>query len=261
MVDDPGVRWKSAPPLDDEGILEEHNVEIILVDSGQIDGDHDGGCRLADIRGRAPERLGKAHARLDCRQRIAECSLLVARHEERVAVADSSIAHELSLLSAGAARRMRCATTFAPSTATHGQPLCSGRGLRRLPMPPRSSSATHPGGRRRMNIASIVGPALASNDATNRLMLAAHAWRRDGALITRTGALSVATDPVQQIQEMEHDTPLAMDLTATLARLAALPPSTEAPYLTVSLDWRPEGSSARSFPGARAKAIRAACAA
>ena len=29
----------------------------------------------------------------------------------------------------------------------------------------------------------------------------------------------MATDPVQQIQEMEHDTPLAMDLTATLARL------------------------------------------
>jgi hypothetical protein len=43
----------------------------------------------------------------------------------------------------------------------------------------------------------------------------------------------VATDPVQQIRELEHDTPLAMDLQATLARLAALPPSTEAPYLTV----------------------------
>jgi hypothetical protein len=38
-----------------------------------------------------------------------------------------------------------------------------------------------------------------------------------------------------------------MDLTATLARLAALPPSTEAPYLTVSLDWRPEGSAPGRF--------------
>ena len=57
----------------------------------------------------------------------------------------------------------------------------------------------------------------------------------------------MATDPVQQIRELEHDTPLAMDLEATLARLAALPPSTEAPYLTVSLDWRPEGSAPGRF--------------
>jgi hypothetical protein len=38
-----------------------------------------------------------------------------------------------------------------------------------------------------------------------------------------------------------------MDLKATLARLAALPPSTEAPFLTVSLDWRPEGSAPGRF--------------
>jgi len=38
-----------------------------------------------------------------------------------------------------------------------------------------------------------------------------------------------------------------MDLGATLARLAALPPSPEAPYLTVSLDWRPEGSAPGRF--------------
>src|SRR5215212_1155774 len=58
---------------------------------------------------------------------------------------------------------------------------------------------------------------------------------------------SMATDPVQQVRELEHDTPLAMDLSATLGRLAALPPSTEAPYLTVSLDWRPEGSAPGRF--------------
>src|SRR5215208_5497592 len=67
------------------------------------------------------------------------------------------------------------------------------------------------------------------------------------ALTIRRGALSVATDPVQQIRELEHDTPLAMDLEATLTRLAALPPSPEAPYLTVSLDWRPEGSAPDRF--------------
>src|SRR5918993_3285893 len=54
---------------------------------------------------------------------------------------------------------------------------------------------------------------------------------------------TMATDPVQQIRELEHDTPLAIDLAATLTRLAALPPSPEAPYLTVSLDWQPEGSA------------------
>ena len=57
----------------------------------------------------------------------------------------------------------------------------------------------------------------------------------------------MATDPVQQIQELEHDTPLAQDLDAILSRLAALPPSPEAPYLTVSLDWRPEGSAPGRF--------------
>ncbi len=57
----------------------------------------------------------------------------------------------------------------------------------------------------------------------------------------------MATDPVQQIRELEHDTPLAVDLKATLTRLAALPPSPEAPYLTVSLDWRPEGSAPGRF--------------
>jgi hypothetical protein len=38
-----------------------------------------------------------------------------------------------------------------------------------------------------------------------------------------------------------------VDLAATLTRLAALPPATEAPYLTVSLDWRPEGSAPSRF--------------
>ena len=57
----------------------------------------------------------------------------------------------------------------------------------------------------------------------------------------------MATDPVQLIQELEHDTPLAQDLGAMLSRLAALPPSPEAPYLTVSLDWRPEGSAPGRF--------------
>lgn len=58
----------------------------------------------------------------------------------------------------------------------------------------------------------------------------------------------MATDPVELIQGLEHETPLALDIPATLARLAALPPSPEAPYLTVSLDWRPEGTEPGRVP-------------
>ena len=52
----------------------------------------------------------------------------------------------------------------------------------------------------------------------------------------------VATDPVRQIHEDETDSPYDLNLRKALVRLAAAPPSTDAPYLTVSLDWRPEGS-------------------
>ncbi len=58
----------------------------------------------------------------------------------------------------------------------------------------------------------------------------------------------MATDPVQRIRTSEHATPLALDLAQTLARLANVTPSTEAPYLTVSLDWRPEGSEPGRIP-------------
>src|SRR5690242_1027592 len=53
---------------------------------------------------------------------------------------------------------------------------------------------------------------------------------------------AVATDPVRQIREDETDSPYDLNLRKALVRLAAAPPSTDAPYLTVSLDWRPEGS-------------------
>jgi peptide chain release factor subunit 1 len=52
----------------------------------------------------------------------------------------------------------------------------------------------------------------------------------------------VATDPVRQVREDETDSPYDLNLRKALVRLAAAPPSTDAPYLTVSLDWRPEGS-------------------
>jgi peptide subunit release factor 1 (eRF1) len=58
----------------------------------------------------------------------------------------------------------------------------------------------------------------------------------------------MATDPVKSIQTIEHEAPLVRDLPATLAWLASLPPSTDAPYLTVCLDWRPEGTEPGRLP-------------
>ncbi len=51
----------------------------------------------------------------------------------------------------------------------------------------------------------------------------------------------MVTDPVQRIRAYVEERPLARNLPALLNRMAQLPPSREAPYLTVSLDWRPEG--------------------
>jgi release factor family 10 len=62
------------------------------------------------------------------------------------------------------------------------------------------------------------------------------------------GASTVATDPVKHIRDFEHESPLALDLPSTLARLAALPPSAEAPYLTVCFDAREEGSDPGRTP-------------
>lgn len=58
----------------------------------------------------------------------------------------------------------------------------------------------------------------------------------------------MATDPVERIRAFEHETPLAGDPAATMRRLASLPPSTEAPYLTVSLDWQPDGTEPGRLP-------------
>ena len=70
----------------------------------------------------------------------------------------------------------------------------------------------------------------------------------DGRVDDLIGACTVATDPVQRIRSFAHETPLALDLGATLARLAALPPSPQAPYLTLSLDWQPEGTEPGRLP-------------
>lgn len=57
----------------------------------------------------------------------------------------------------------------------------------------------------------------------------------------------MATDPVKGIHEQRFDVPVEQDVAAVLTRLAALPPADDAPYLTFSLDWRPDGPN----PGRR----------
>ena len=63
----------------------------------------------------------------------------------------------------------------------------------------------------------------------------------------------MATDPVERIRAFEHDTPLSVDPAASLERLAELPPSLDAPYLTVSLDWRSQGEEPGRLPGREPK--------
>src|SRR5690349_7966756 len=58
----------------------------------------------------------------------------------------------------------------------------------------------------------------------------------------------MAIEPVERIRAFAHETSLALDLISTLERLSALPPATDAPYLTVNLDWRPDGSEPGRIP-------------
>lgn len=51
----------------------------------------------------------------------------------------------------------------------------------------------------------------------------------------------MATDPVEGIKIEDFDSGYSTNLNAALRDLARLEPSVEAPYLTVYLDWRPEG--------------------
>src|SRR4051794_41647368 len=51
-----------------------------------------------------------------------------------------------------------------------------------------------------------------------------------------------AIEPIQQIEHHVFPSPFSSDLPALLRRLAEFPPSVEAPYLSLSLDWRPDGT-------------------
>lgn len=57
----------------------------------------------------------------------------------------------------------------------------------------------------------------------------------------------MATDPISNIHVVEDEIGYSTNLDAALTRLGRLEPSPDAPYLTIYLDWRPQGSS----PGTR----------
>jgi hypothetical protein len=58
--------------------------------------------------------------------------------------------------------------------------------------------------------------------------------------------LSSPQNPVKSIREESHDAAVDTDLSAALLTFAQLPPSTETPYATVTLDWYPEGGKRTS---------------
>lgn len=58
-----------------------------------------------------------------------------------------------------------------------------------------------------------------------------------------------ATDPVEEVKQRDYQTGLTLDLVDALKRLAALPPSVAAPYVTLTLSWEPEGSNPNKRPG------------
>lgn len=59
----------------------------------------------------------------------------------------------------------------------------------------------------------------------------------------------MATDPIEEIKQQAYETELALDLGEAIHRLAALPPSVAAPYVTLNLNWEPEGSNPNKRPG------------
>ena len=58
----------------------------------------------------------------------------------------------------------------------------------------------------------------------------------------------MVTDPVLSVQAHEAETPLELNLDQVIRGLAELQPSPTIPYLTVSLDWRPDGSAPGRAP-------------
>lgn len=61
----------------------------------------------------------------------------------------------------------------------------------------------------------------------------------------------MSVNPVDQIKDEQIESPLSLELQETLKRLAALEPSPEAPYLTVILDWEPQGENPNMRPSRR----------
>ena len=59
----------------------------------------------------------------------------------------------------------------------------------------------------------------------------------------------MATDPVRSIQRREIGHAYDLSLDGAIARLAALAPATETPYLTVAIDWTPDGNRTKRSQG------------
>ena len=61
----------------------------------------------------------------------------------------------------------------------------------------------------------------------------------------------MSVNPVDQIKDEQIESPLNLELQEAIKRLAMLEPSPEAPYLTVILDWVPQGENPNMRPSRR----------
>ncbi len=59
----------------------------------------------------------------------------------------------------------------------------------------------------------------------------------------------MATDPLEKIHSEERQTPFTTNLRERIEHLARLDPSVQHPYLSVYVDWRPEGENPNVRPG------------
>src|SRR5829696_4664434 len=80
-------------------------------------------------------------------------------------------------------------------------------------------------------------------------MAATTAWPTRSVQRSNQEQPHMATDPVQSVHAHRHETAIDRDVRRPLQRMAEFAPSPDVPYLTVRIDWRPDGTQPNMRPG------------